>query len=510
LSPGEHILEVAERSSKAAITFEVRPGAVPVIHEPIQASNLKVAAVGSLGTAARLYGGAVDAAVMLDGQTAGQLPAAGLDLVNLQEGPHEVQLGEGSGQLTLAFNTSGVPTLAAVLKSDRNVGGLRIIANEDGATVYLNGEAYRRKTERGRLLVYLVPREYTVRIEKPGFEAVEQQVAEVRRGEEARLEFALRALPETASLTIRNAPAGAEVLIGGKSVGNIAAGSASGTYTLPAGPHTVAVRHQGFKPKEWKLQLKPGEAAEIDGALLSAVGILEIAVEPAGVDPLLTLRRDNEPEERPVTGRRLTLPEGTYTVTGRAEGYQEYSATVRVIDGETKSANITLARAQVISGRSISLLSTLAQNGWQLEGKVLTRTGGEFVLVQQDPAPGIYQFTILLQSGRRLEWFARFKDERNHVLFQLERNNFNRIEVVNGQRSRPVRVKHDMEQRNEFLSIRMQVTADAVVHHVFRNQKWEPLDSWQAPGGNFWQGRVGFHVPDRDKIGLSSFTFTPQ
>lgn len=509
LSPGEHTLEVTERSAKAAITFEVRPGAIPVIHEPIQTSSLKVAAVGSLGTAARVYSDSGEAPVLLDGQQAGQITADGLGLTSLQDGSHEVQLGEGNSQMTLAFQAGGIPTLAAFLKSDRNVGGLRIITGEDDVVVYLNGTEYRRKTQRGRLLVYLYPREYKVRIEKPGFEPVEEQVAEVRRGEETRLEFAMRALPETATLTIRNAPAGAEVLIDGGNAGTIAAGSNS-AFTLKAGAHTVSLRRQGYKPKEWKLQLKPGEPVELDGALLSAVGVLEIIVQPDGIDPLLTLRRDRETEERPVTGRRLTLPEGTYTVTGRAEGYQEYAATVRVVADETKSATLTLTAEQTITGRSVNLMSELAgRDGWESEGKLLTRTGGDFVLLDREPAPGYYQFTVLLQSGRRLEWVAHFRDERNYALFQIDRSNFNRVEVADGRRERPVRVKHGMD-RNEFLSIRMQVTQDGIVHYLYRNQQWEKIDDWQQPGTGFWRGRVGFHVPGRDKIGLSSFTFTAQ
>jgi hypothetical protein len=509
LSLGEHTLEVTDRSSRASITFEVRAGAVPAIPEPIQARSLKVVAVGSLGPAGRLYTASASGDALLDGQAAGQVPTEGLDLPNLAEGLHEVKLGEGKDQLTLAFNTGGVPTLAAFLKSDRNVGGLRVEAGEDDATVYLNGEPYkRRKTQRGRLLIYLVPRQYTVRVEKPGFEPVAEQIAEVRRGEETSVAFKLTPLPETASLTIRNAPPGAEVLVDGKRLGAIAAGSNTGTFTLPAGNHTVELRQESYRPKEWQRPFKAGESVEIDGTLSSLNGTLAITVEPAGVDPLLTLRRDRETEERPVTGRTLTLPEGTYTVTARADGYQEFAATVRVVADGTAKAAVTLTRTPVVGARSISLLSALAQAGWQQEGKLFTRRGGEFVLVPHTPQAGTYQFTALLQNGRRMEWVVNFKDERNHVLFQLDRTYFNRVEVVDGEKSKPVRVRHDLKLE-EFLSLRVEVTPDAVVHRAYRNQQWAVLDSWPVSGGGFSQGKFGFHIPGRDKIGLSSFTFTP-
>jgi serine/threonine-protein kinase len=509
LSLGEHTLEVTDRGSKASITFEVRAGAIPMIQEPIQTRSLKVAAVGILGTTARLFSDGSNAGALLDGEAAGQVPTEGLDLANLAEGAHQVQLGEGRDQLTLAFNTGGVPTLAAFLKSDRNVGGLRIEAGEDDVTVYLNGEVYRRrKTQRGRLLIYLPPRQYTVRVEKPGFEPVSEQTAEVRRGEEASLQFKLTPLPETASLTIRNAPPGAEVLVDGKRLGTISAGSDSGTFTLAAGNHTVGLRQESYSPKEWQRQFKPGEAVELDGTLSSLNGTLEISVEPAGVTPRLTLRHDRETQERPITSRTMTLPEGTYTVTARADGYQEFAATVRVVANTTSAAKITLSRQPQASTRPISLLSALAQSGWVQEGNLLTHRGGDFVLVPQDPRPGTYQFTIFLQNGRRLEWVVNFKDEKNYVLFQLERNQLNRSEVVNGQRSKPVRLRHDAKL-NEFLTVSVEVSSDTILHRLYHNQQWSVLDTWKVPGASFSQGKFGFHIPGRDKIGLSSFTFTP-
>ena len=172
----------------------------------------------------------------------------------------------------------------AFLKSDRNVGGLRIETGEDDVSIYLNGQEYRRKTQRGRLVIYLLPRQYNVRVEKPGFEPAAEQVAEVVRGEEARLEFKLAPLPETASLTIRNAPPGTEVLVDNKRLGTIPAGADSGAFTLPAGNHTVSLRQEGYTPKEWQRPFKAGESVELDGALLSLNGSLEISVEPAGVD----------------------------------------------------------------------------------------------------------------------------------------------------------------------------------------------------------------------------------
>ncbi len=519
LSVGEHTLEITDRGSRAAFTLEIRPGSLPVVYDPIETRSLKAAVVSSLGGGARVYVAGGAPAATLDGNAAGAVPADGLELRDLAEGSHQVTLGQEKDQLNLAFQSSAVPSLAVFLKSDRNVGGLRLQTKEDGATVFINGQPYRRKTQRGRLLVYLVPRTYTVRIEKEGFEPSVEQKVEVVRGEEVSLDFDLAPLPETAVLTVRNAPPGAEVFADGARLGAIPANSDTATFRLPAGNHTVSLRKDQLRPKEWRRDFKAGETVELDGALAITSGVLQIEVEPAGVKALVTLRREGESGERPVTETTLTLPEGNYTATARADGYQEYAATVRVVAEQTKVARLTLQREPTVSTRSVDLLQALqGAPGWTQEGNLLTRRGGDYVVVPHQPVAGIYQFTILLQNGRRIEWFLNFEDDKNHVLIQMDGSHFNRMEVVDGKRGRPGRVRHEVDRDNA-MTIRVEVSSDRIVHYLYRNQQWAVLDNWQSPeislrqnGGraNLLQGKFGFRVPGRDKIGISSFTFTPR
>jgi hypothetical protein len=520
LSAGEHTLEITGGGSRAAFTLEIRPGSLPVVHDPIETRSLKAAVVSSLGGGARVYVAGGAPAALLDGNGAGAVPPEGLELRNLADGSHEVALGEGKDQLNLAFQSSAVPSLAVFLKSDRNVGGQRLETKEDGATVFINGQPYRRKTQRGRLLVYLVPKAYTVRVEKEGFESSAEQKVEVLRGEEVSLNFSLVPMPETAVLTVRNTQPGAEVMVDGARLGVIPANADTATFRLPAGNHTVSVRKESFKSKELRRDFKAGETVHFDGALAGATasGTLQIEVEPAGVKALLTLRREGE-TERPITETTLMLPEGNYTAIARADGYQEFAATVRVVADQTKVARLTLHKEPTVSTRAVDLLQAMqGTSGWTQEGSLLTRRGGDYVLVPQEPAAGIYQFTALLQNGRRLEWVINFTDEKDHILIQMDGSHFNRIEVVDGKRGKPVRVRHEVDRDNA-MTIRAEVTADRIIHYLFRNQQWVVLDNWLASeislrqnGGkaNFLQGKFGFRVPSRDKIGISSFTFTPR
>jgi hypothetical protein len=317
-------------------------------------------------------------------------------------------------------------------------------------------------------------------------------------------------LPQTASVTIRNAPPGAEVLADGRRLGAIPVDGNTATFTLPPGQHTITLRKELYKPKEWQREFGAGATVDLDGALANASGILRIEVDPPNLNPLLTLRREGE-ADRPITDLTLTLGEGNYTATARADGYQEFAATVRVVADETKVARLTLRPVPTAASAGVvNLLATLAgAPGWTQEGRLLTRRGGDDVIVAHDPAPGLYQFTILLQNGRRIEWYVNFTDDKNHVLFQIDGDNFNRVPVIKGQRQRPVRVRHGVD-RDSILNIRVAVQADSITSYLYKNEEWVTIDTWREPGSNFLRGRFGFHVPSRDKIGLSSFTFTPR
>ena len=143
------------------------------------------------------------------------LPATSIGFETLAEGEHELELNAGGKTRRVIFDSAEGPSLAIFLRTDRNVGGLRIHTGEDGATIYLDGKKYRRLTRRGRALIYLYPNQYTVRIEKQGFRVPAEQTVRIRKGEQSRLDFKLTPLPTTATLKIPNGMPGATVLIDG-------------------------------------------------------------------------------------------------------------------------------------------------------------------------------------------------------------------------------------------------------------------------------------------------------
>ena len=190
LAPGPHTLEIQSTGAKATLALDFTSGALPKLTEPIQAQGINAVVVSRYGSQAMVYSNTEGVPATVDGKPAGTVGAAGLELKDLAPGPHEIQMTINGLTHKIPFESSATSGIVASLRTERNVGTLRIITGDDNVAVYLNGQKYKRATTRGRLLVFLAPKQYVVRVEKPGLWAADQTV-DVRRGEEAQLTFKL-------------------------------------------------------------------------------------------------------------------------------------------------------------------------------------------------------------------------------------------------------------------------------------------------------------------------------
>ena len=511
LEPGEHILAVAGDGSRAEIRFASSPGAVAKILGPLDTRNLKATVISGLGRQARVHSSEKIIEARLNGEPLGEIGVEGAELNDLGNGEHELTLGAGRRERTVVFDRGERPFLAAFLKSDRPVGSLRISTGEDGASIFLNGEKYRRETRRGRLLIYLYPKRYKVRVEKAGFVAPAEQVADVRKGEQIRLSFSMARQPQTASLRVYGGPPGAEVLLDGRELGRLSSQGTFASSGVTPGDHEIVLRHDHYLAKGVARDFVAGATVEIDGALKQERGTLRINVVPPDLNVALTLRRDGETSARTISDRMLSLSPGTYTVEASSAGYRDYAATARLDPGQSKTVSLLMEIDESLRRREpISALEDWGNSpGWMREGRLLVRRGGKFVLAPIKPGPGTYVFTAILKKGRRLEWVVNYRDERNYLLYQLGKSFFHRIEVREGERSTPVKLRHSLH-RNEFLTVRIEVSGDSIVQRAEQNGRSVVLDEWKHSGAEFTRGRFGFHVPGRDQIALREITFTPK
>jgi hypothetical protein len=511
VAAGTHTVTVLGPSGRATVSFEAADASPPWLRRSLEPGGLRTIVVAGLGPTARAWANLKSGEATLDGQAAGALTAAGVQLNNLAEGSHELALGAGGVQHKIVFTSEAVPMLTAFIGADTSLGSLRIVASEDQVAVFLNGQRQRRTTEKGRLLLSLAPKKYAVRVAKEGFVAPPEQTVEIKHGEETRLEFKLAAAPKFAAFRLRNGTPGAEVLLDGTHIGTV---GADGTFVFPKldppGKHTVTVRKESHQPRQFDIDFPAGVTSELEGGLETAVGTLRIESTPAPPEIRLMLRREGETADRPVAEAAMQLPEGTYRVTGSANGYQPGSATVRVTAGRTTTATLALRRVEVPKPVVKLPVLTLADwektGGWTREGPLLVRKGGNVVVAPLAPMAGSYNFTILLQKGSRLEWLLNYVDDRNYVQYQLDKTNFSRVEVVNGRRGEAVRAPHRVD-RDKYVSVQIDVSSEAVIHRLLREEKWEFLDEFRKAGGNMLAGPFAFRVAGRDQVGLSDFRF---
>jgi hypothetical protein len=227
------------------------------------------------------------------------------------------------------------------------------------------------------------------------------------------------------------------------------------------------------------------------------------------------LLREGETQERAVSETELSLPEGTYRVTGSAPQYQEAVATVHVAVGHGATAALAMKRVEKTPAASAKAhafgmedwaKATPSLSPWTHEGKLWVKHGGEFVVTPLNPAAGSYIFTAILMKGKRLEWVVNYQDDKNYDLFQMEDKYLVRTRFANGKKGDSARIPHSLKPK-DYVSVMIAVTPGAVVHSFLVEQQWQAVDKWETPGGGL-QGKFGFYVPGKDQLGVSDFRFS--
>jgi serine/threonine-protein kinase len=509
VAPGPHLLKVQSRTGEAAIQFEARPGAAPVLSGPVQAKELIAVLVANLGGKAKVHA-STQSKVAIDGQAAGDAGPEGLELNNLAPGDHELALGEGAGQRKMVVSVGPNPALTAFLKSDRNVGTLVVNTGEDNVRVFLDDKEQRRQTRRGVLRIPNLPvRDYKVRVEKEGFQREPEQSAAVKKGDETRVAFQLKPVPTVASAQIRGALAGAEVLLDRKPIGTVQPDGALALSNLTPGEHTIELRREQYRPKQIRRTFTAGETVVFSGtevALERAPGTLRLNLSPA--DARVTIARAGE-QPRPVADAVVSVPEGSYTLVARAPNHGEKSVSVQVGAGETKVVDLQLTPQKAAPAVVRGMSDWDNPAGWVKDGNWFLRRGGNFVAFRPSPVQGSFVFTAALRRGGRLQWFLARADDRNYVLFQMDRRNYYRHEVVNGRRKELQKIAHKQDNQ-DYWTLQIDVTPTSVVHKIHDGERWAVLDAWSDAGRNFSSGQFGFYIPGNDQYAVSNFSYTPQ
>ena len=513
--PGKHKLKISSQVGDTEFQFEASPGRIPEITGPVKATNMLAVVVSNFTTQAKVFA-STNLKISVDGVANGEVGQQGLELKSLTAGDRELTLGEGKDQQKVLIGLGAQPAVTAFLKLNLNAGTIIVATGEDDVKVLINDRETKRQTQRGQLrLPGVQVGNYTIKVVKDGFSQEPPQKVEVKRGEEARVEFKMRAIPKLATLRLRGAVPGAIILLDKDALGTVQADGTFAHANIPIGEHTVEIRRERFAPKRISRQFKAGETVELTGPdvnLERAAGTIHLNLTPA--DARLTIKRSDEPQGRAMQGSNLNIAEGTYTITARANGYVEKSVTVQIVSGETKTVDVALTREreavqqQVPTVRPGTIADFENAADWYTEGEYTMHKGGNFLPYGRTPVSGTFTFRMALVNGKRLQWYVNQTDSKNYVLFQMDKKHFYRRDVVNG-KSQEFKVQHGLDKQTSY-QFQIDVSQNAITHNLYDGASWRVVDTFSAAGRNFTAGKFGLLIPGKDVFGLSNFRYQPK
>jgi tetratricopeptide (TPR) repeat protein len=399
-------------------------------------------------------------------------------------------------------SSDAVPEKAAAAdhppaNSSHDLGALLVVAGQDGAKVFLNGKPQQQLTQAGQLrLQNLELKDYVVQVSKSGFQDPPKQTIRVRKGEPARLVFNFQPQPSLASLTIQGGAPGTAVLVDQTPVGTIQSDGTLSVSIVNPGDHTVELRKERFKPRQFKKHFVAGGATSLaaaDAALEALPGELKITFSPADATVAIV---KGDLLKMVSSGVPLSLAPGIYTLTARTAERITRSSTLEVVAGQSKTVDLPLAP---------NGMSKWDEPGaWKHEGASFIRKGGDFVFYGVVPASGTFIFSAMPAKGHLLQWVLNYSDPKNYVLFQMDDKNFYRSVIRNGEKRDEIIVP-EKDDKKSFRTLQIRVSPTELVHQIKHGDRWIVLDHWAQPGANLSQGKFGFYIPGNDEVALSSF-----
>jgi tetratricopeptide (TPR) repeat protein len=390
-----------------------------------------------------------------------------------------------------------------------NLGSLLVVAGQDGARVFLNGELQPQLTQAGQLrLPNLELKDYVVQVSKSGFQDPPPQKIRIRKSEPAKLVFLLQphnlqpqprpsSLPSLASLTIQGGAPGTAVLIDQALVGTIPPDGTLSVSTVNPGDHTIELRKERFKPRQFKKTFVAGgtiSLAAADTALEAFSGELKITFTPADANVAIA---KGEFLKIVSSGVPLNLAPGTYTLTARTAERITRTSTLEVIAGQSKTLDLSLAPTGMSKWDNPA--------AWKPEKDSFIRKGGDFVLYGALPSSGTFLFSAMPAKNHPLQWVLNYTDPKNYVLCQLEDNSFHRTVIRNGQKTNEITVP-DKGDKKTFRTLQIRVSPTELVHVIKQGDSWTVHDRWTQPGADLSLGKFGFYIPGNDQVALSSFS----
>jgi len=448
-APGKHTLQIESGMEKTAVSFETSPLALPVISKPEASLGLEVVLVSAYRDRASIQSTLLAVPARIDDRDAGSLTPNGLELNELAPSSHDLTLGTGARAWNGAFESGPEPSLSLFVRSGIRLGMIVVdVPNVDGSEVVIDNGT-RGLTKNGSFRKNVEPGTHTIRVTHEGYLDAHKDGIVVQKGRFVRVPVFLARRVDVAPEKI-----GATLA------------KPTGKLILDVAPASAKVKYQRIGEEAW--------------------------------------------HEAPLG--ELVLEIGNYLITASAPGYADQKTSVTVEPGPAKTASLNLPK--VIPKAPPPPVSSMDAKDWSKPwtkaGGWFARTGGDFVLYNPMPAIGVFHFTAQPKKsflgGGKIRWVVNYLDDRNYILFELDKN-YNRVVFRDGKRTgRGEKKKVDVPA--DYYNLELSVTAKRIVVKLSLGDKSSViLDEWEQPDADFTKGHFGFYLPGETQMLLANFSF---
>ncbi len=462
-----HTLKIVDGKKEIfSFAFTVRPKAIVALSAPPKGSSGVV--VASIGESARIYaipgtrGGP-------EGQAMTPIGPEGVPVSVPIQGETRFMVADATGkEHPIAIGWSASPALNVVLSGAPERIPFSITANVPDAVVVLNGHPTRWTLADGKRLLWLAPGSYRVTLTKDDYTSPPEQPVELKSGDtkQQMLEFSLTPIVHNGTLAIESAPAGAEVLIDGKSEGTV---SAAGTFTKQVSPesHSIALRKANYEPFTVTHDFKAGETEKISGDGMKSFGSVAVRIVPPSAHVTFQRNSDGKTTER-ASNQTYSIPAGDYTVKAEADGYSPRVETISVLPAKSTPIDWELTAIEKSRPAPLTPATVFTDGkGWTISNGwwVHELSGYTFLRASQ----GTFVFNILKESQkalfknkvRKVSFVADYRDPDDRILYTLDSHSLAWKVYSGGRGAEEKKIAHGMDDRQYYV-IAVEITPETV------------------------------------------------
>ena len=280
LPQGTHTVEVRGPEGSATLKFEQAAGQTPKILSAPSVKDTQAMVITGSAAGAEIQCDCALGDVMVDGKPAGRLDGGRLALSRLAVGTHQFRVTAPDGIRNSVAALQEDPTVNLFLAADRNVGTLVVETGQENVEVFLDNRAQAGFTHDGLMRMSVPVKQYSIRVEKPGFRKPPAKSVDVKKGALERVAFEMA--PLEAVLTIRDGQPGVRLQIDGQAAGVTGADGMLRADVAP-GTHTLDLLKDGYSPRHLAaVEFGPGAAVNLGK---SDVQLAEIKTPPPPPQP---------------------------------------------------------------------------------------------------------------------------------------------------------------------------------------------------------------------------------